>query len=500
MRRILALLALLLPGIAFAQQPGPGAVQPQVLLSMPETVTQPWTFSGAGTGLAVTNNATVGGTLGVTGTLSAPTLATGSTTARTLAARAADVFNVKDYGAVGDGLTDDSTAINAALTADLTTGGVVYFPAGVYLHNSCITATIPAGVSVTLQGQGSDATIIKSASGVDGMCLTLATMASSFHIRDMTVEAAGTATGTKGISATLTATTNPAAAALNDITNVTVRGANAYANSQFFDTGVYINGVSNINYVGLVVEGNASKTAAACVRIVGTSSIISVVHNFVGATMNYCNTGLWADIYTQGITVSQSNFTGDQYGVYEPAGTGTTQLTVTNSQFNCTLYGVYNHGGVRVTVANNLFILMTVGAQGVDTLGSSGFIETGNTFQGNNSSGTFGDHFEGNVTGVVSGNYYNSVPPHWLSTPNTAYPIFFYYNVYSSGGFSLVSGSTAIYDMPQIFASLLACGSTLTGRTATVSDSNTATPGATVAGGGSNPVNAFCNGTNWVVM
>jgi hypothetical protein len=58
--------------------------------------------------------------------------ATGSTTARTLANRFADVVNVKDFGAVGDGVTDDTAAIQAAITYANGLGGTVYFPAATY--------------------------------------------------------------------------------------------------------------------------------------------------------------------------------------------------------------------------------------------------------------------------------------------------------------------------------------------------------------------------------
>jgi len=56
--------------------------------------------------------------------------ATGSTAARTLANRFADVVNVKDFGAVGDGVVDDTVAIqnafNTASNIEITNGIYVY--------------------------------------------------------------------------------------------------------------------------------------------------------------------------------------------------------------------------------------------------------------------------------------------------------------------------------------------------------------------------------------
>lgn len=44
-----------------------------------------------------------------------------------------EFVSVKDYGAKGDGTTDDATAIQSALTALQTSGGIIYFPKGTYL-------------------------------------------------------------------------------------------------------------------------------------------------------------------------------------------------------------------------------------------------------------------------------------------------------------------------------------------------------------------------------
>jgi hypothetical protein len=76
--------------------------------------------------------------------------ATGSTTPRTLANRFADVVNVKDFGATGDGVTDDTTAIQAALNSLIPNGGVLFFPQGTYL----ITSSLNVPSMVNLYGEG----------------------------------------------------------------------------------------------------------------------------------------------------------------------------------------------------------------------------------------------------------------------------------------------------------------------------------------------------------
>jgi hypothetical protein len=83
-----------------------------------------------------------------------PFLATGTTTARNLVTRSADIANVKDFGAVGDGVADDTVAIQAALTASQH----IFIPSGVYRTTAPLTKN---GEHWTIYGAGYRNTIIR---------------------------------------------------------------------------------------------------------------------------------------------------------------------------------------------------------------------------------------------------------------------------------------------------------------------------------------------------
>jgi hypothetical protein len=114
-----------------------------------------------------------------------------SATARTVQAKLRDIINVKDFGATGDGTTDDAAAIRAAITA--ASGRTLYFPtpAASYLCNSSL-GTLS---SVRLLGDGRRVcTIKKNYSGGSPFI----TMNDSSEIEGLRIDLAGN-TGITGL-------------------------------------------------------------------------------------------------------------------------------------------------------------------------------------------------------------------------------------------------------------------------------------------------------------
>jgi hypothetical protein len=148
-------------------------------------------------------------------------------------AKGVNQFNVKDYGALGNNVANDATAVAAAVTAANATGGIVYFPPGQYLINSG-TDLVLSGAGVNIQGSGTDNTRIIIGASFTGASLFSVT-GNSVAIRDISIH-----------GATTTTTSNPA------IHGVTATGVQSF---KVFNA-VFL----NVNGYAIRAIGTASQT------------------------------------------------------------------------------------------------------------------------------------------------------------------------------------------------------------------------------------------------
>jgi hypothetical protein len=77
--------------------------------------------------------------------------------------------NVKEFGAVGDGVTDDTNSFQLAINAVLAVGGGrIYIPAGIYYFEGTSPSLDPGVGGIVFYGDGRDATTLKWAGSTTG--------------------------------------------------------------------------------------------------------------------------------------------------------------------------------------------------------------------------------------------------------------------------------------------------------------------------------------------
>lgn len=205
------------------------------------------------------------------------------------------VINVKDYGATGDGSTNDTAAIQAAINA--ATGKVVYFPAGFYSHT---TLTISSPMKIV--GDGPDLTYLKyrSTTGNSIVIDCSSAIITGLMISDLSIWSASAKSSGYAISQ-LAAT---GALYFSEISNVKIENNNFSGIklvSTYFVTLRDIN-ITQLGYggVGFLFQGSASTSSGNC--MLSRLRVASGLGNAVGMII---------DSYAQGLYISQCTFESD---------------------------------------------------------------------------------------------------------------------------------------------------------------------------------------------
>ncbi len=270
---------------------------------------------------------------------------------------------IKDFGAVGDGVTDDTDAINRALfqlfcrETNPQIRRSLFFPAGVYR----VTETILIPTYATLWGEGANNSVIRLDNSVDDSTLNayVARTADSLQQYGVNIATNG-ATAPEFITVmnmgfqNLDTTTD--VFLVEDATNCTFK---------------------NVNFAGPLTQANLTTAAAdtAGVRFASTASLICNQIVFDSCKFSGTTFGLNTDQQIKGTTVANSEFDTLHQGVM--LGTGV----------------VVNGGPTGVRIVSNTFD--NVYAEGIifgdvelNASGHNIFYDVGNHFAGTTSPAT----------------------------------------------------------------------------------------------------------------
>ena len=192
-----------------------------------------------------------------------------------------EVISVRDFGAVGDGSTDDTTAIAAALVA--ATGKALYFPASSSFYRITNTLTIPADTMVYGDGYGS---AIRQTTRERNVFAA----ANNCTIQNLRLRGDGVTSGGADF-------TKNNGVVIIGARNVKVQECFLHG---FEFNGVYCNNSTNINIAGNYIWGNAdSNSSSADIVLYGTSG----ASRRINISKNFCFSNNSQGIYVDAIGV-----------------------------------------------------------------------------------------------------------------------------------------------------------------------------------------------------
>lgn len=249
-------------------------------------------------------------------------------------------LNVKAFGATGDGTTDDTVAIQAALTAIPAAGGKVYIPAGTYITST----TLYIKSATWLAGDGIGVTIIKRKA---------ATQTPSTTTLNAPIISAGPSVGTIYSSGTSGSKITITDLTLNsDYTNQTRITASGGTNNLRF---AYVNGltlqrIESLNTLETGIEVTFSNNVLIDSCIISAAGKLAAVADANGIGVYYGHATAWG----QNVIISHNRITDiGVSGAYASEGIATYDLdfvTISDNEIG----NIINGAGIELNITTLL--------------------------------------------------------------------------------------------------------------------------------------------------
>lgn len=309
-----------------------------------------------------------------------------------------DVVSVKDFGAVGDGVTDDTTSLQAAIShLNSYGGGTLYFPVGIYLLSSTLTATS----GIKFAGAGPNVSIIRTTSAITDVL--------KFDAESCGVDSLGfTSNVTRTAGAYIHITLNGSNCRINNFRMIGyyigIYGTNSstywISEGLLFNpatnargiqlTGTVTGGGNDIYINKITMSGDTNVTTASGINLINTGAVnitdCDIIRHGKCLLMNPSSNQFVAYVY-----VNNSYFDTATNGVsIEPTGTGFVQGV---RMVGCWT-SAHTDSGIKITAGSTLYGLELIGQQclsngvdGITALSGTDIHINGGAFCGNTGSG-----------------------------------------------------------------------------------------------------------------
>lgn len=296
-------------------------------------------LSDAGTGLyrisnnniGFTVNSTLFGTMSsnggfrITGSLSgSATYASNSNTSSyAVYAKLNNVYNVKDFGAIGDGTTNDTNAILLAISSSQATRiGTVYFPDGIYAITGSISLVSDPQCDIALVGNGSNVSVIRQLANVNAVEFNMDNGGTGDQIYQVSIKGLGFKCS-GAVSSSIYVTYGTSSVSAHENISVDINDVHILSdNSNYWSKGVVLESAWNFRITNSMIVG---RPLGAFYQGTGLELRRMCINGSINQSQfNFWNTGIFMNTVdytsagqnTEGLFLNQIYMVPVVYGIY----------------------------------------------------------------------------------------------------------------------------------------------------------------------------------------